>query len=143
MTLQDDSVVSRRRQQSNMETDQQLTHRQRSRMADLSLLLEKILGASGHTLKKELLRCGLLSRLQFCAINNYGMGYTSSLRKICRAVQALPITTSTCYVFYLMNQTTVTALSIVPRLPLNQCPQLRKTHLLDLEFQKPGTNIQC
>ena len=93
--MQDDvAVVARRRPQFNTETDVQLTHRQRARMADLSLLLEKVLGASGHTLKKELLRCGLLSRLQFCAINNYGSGYTQSLRKICRAVQALPVTTA-------------------------------------------------
>jgi hypothetical protein len=72
-----------------METDSMLTHRQKARLADLHLLLDKVLDTNTLTLQKELKRRGLLTQLQFVAANNYGLGYLSALRKICRVVESL------------------------------------------------------
>lgn len=83
--------VLRRRPRHHMESEHHLTARQRARLADLSLLLDKVLATKNLTKQKELLRRGLLSQLQFCAVNNYGTGYKSALLKILRAVEALPL----------------------------------------------------
>lgn len=83
--------VLRRRPRHHMESEHQLTARQRARLADLSLLLDKVLSTKNLTKQKELLRRGLLSQLQFCAVNNYGTGYKSALLKILRVVEALPL----------------------------------------------------
>jgi hypothetical protein len=74
---------------ANLETDAQLTHRQRARLADLNLLLDKVLDTRTLTLQKELKRRGLLSQLQFVTGNNFGLGYSHALRKVCRVVEAL------------------------------------------------------
>lgn len=93
MCVQEDGApeVLRRRPRHHMESDHHLTARQRARLADLSLLLDKVLATKNLTKQKELMRRGLLTQLQFCAVNNYGTGYKSALLKILRVVEALPL----------------------------------------------------
>ena len=57
-------VSGRGRKAQHLEGDAQLTHRQRARIADLNLLLDKVLDVETLTLQKELKRRGLLSQLQ-------------------------------------------------------------------------------
>ena len=54
-----------------MESEAQLTHRQRARLADLHLLLDKVLDVQTLTLQKELKRRGLLSQLQVSTSRTY------------------------------------------------------------------------
>lgn len=62
---------ARRRKTQHMESEAQLTHRQRARLADLHLLLDKVLDVQTLTLQKELKRRGLLSQLQVSTSRTY------------------------------------------------------------------------
>lgn len=46
------------------QAQQELTPRQRARMADLSLLLDVVLKTQSTSVRREFVRCGLLRQLQ-------------------------------------------------------------------------------
>jgi hypothetical protein len=137
MRTQDEMPLRRPRSRgtANLETDAQLTHRQRSRLADLNLLLDKVLDTKTLTLQKELKRCGLLSQLQFVTGNNFGLGYSHALRKVCRVVEALSFSTEEVLA---RRSAQGNFLSVLQLLTKNADKEVRKRSLALLDKHAPA-----
>ncbi|MEW5296794.1 MAG: hypothetical protein WDW36_000048 [Sanguina aurantia] len=69
-----------------------VTARTKARLADLSLLLDVLLKCSSTVVKRDFVACGLLSQVQQVVGRNFGREYAVILRKVCRVMEALPLT---------------------------------------------------
>ena len=70
--------------------DEPLSGRQRARIADMSLLLDVVLKTGMPSVKRALVKCGILQQLLGCFGRNLGEQYAVILRKALRTVEVLP-----------------------------------------------------